>query len=336
MMAPGYSAMAIMLGPMNGFQSALDPVGPQASREARLWWFIFWICLVVFVLVWAVLSHAIAKRRGDGQPAPPNLHTEEVDRKATKIVTAATAVTVLTLFAVLVASVVGAKNSTQSLVSPSPVSIQVVGHQWWWEIRYQDANASQTLITANEIHVPVGIPIVMNTASRDVIHSFWPPNISGKRDLIPGYTNAFWFQVDKPGTYRGQCAEYCGLEHAKMAFLVVAESPQEFAKWKQAQIQAAPDPNDPVKQRGRDVFLQNTCVMCHTIRGTIAGSRVGPDLTHVAGRMSLAAGTLPNSRGNLAAWIADSQHIKPGNRMPPNPLPADDLQSLLTYLESLQ
>jgi cytochrome c oxidase subunit 2 len=216
------------------------------------------------------------------------------------------------------------------------VSIQVIGHQWWWEIRYKNSDPSQTFVTANEIHIPTGVPIVMNTASRDVIHSFWPPNISGKRDLIPGYTSAFWFQVDRAGTYRGQCAEFCGLQHAKMAFFVVAETPQEFEHWKQAQIQAAPDPNDPVKKRGQDVFLQNTCVMCHTIRGTIAGSRVGPDLTHVAGRMSLAAGTLPNSRGNLAAWIADSQHIKPGNRMPPNPLPSEDLQSLLTYLESLQ
>jgi cytochrome c oxidase subunit II len=330
------NSAAMMLGPLKGFQSALDPVGPQAVREAWLWWMIFWICLVVFVLVWLVLSRTIAKRRGGDQPAPPMLDTAEVDRKATKIVTAATVLTVITLFVILVESVIAAKNSTQALVSKNPVSIQVIGHQWWWEIRYQNSDASQTVVTANEIHVPTGVPIVMNGTSRDVIHSFWPPNISGKRDLIPGYNTAFWFQVDKPGVYRGQCAEFCGVQHAKMAFFVVAQTPQEFAQWTQTQLQSAPEPSDPTKKRGQEVFLKGPCVMCHTIRGTIAGSKVGPDLTHVGGRISIGAGTLPNSRGNLGAWIADSQHIKPGNRMPPNPLPADDFQALLTYLESLQ
>ena len=237
---------------------------------------------------------------------------------------------------VLVESVVAAKNESQGLVSKNPISIQVIGHQWWWEVVYPNTDPSQQVTTANEIHIPVGVPVVLNTASRDVIHSFWAPNLQGKRDLIPGYTTALWFEADRPGVFRGQCAEFCGLQHAKMAFYIVAEEPAKFQDWLQHQIAPAPSPDTDQKRRGQQVFESNACVMCHTVRGTLAGSRVGPDLTHVASRISLAAGTLPNNPGNLAAWIVDSQSIKPGNRMPPNMLPASDLQDLLAYLESLK
>ncbi len=324
-------------GPLDGFQSALNPAGPDAAREAKLWLAILWICIAVFVVVWAVLSVGIARRRGpDLRPAPPILDTEAVDRKARPIVAAAVLLSVAALFFVLVTSVRAERDDTRSEESKNPVSIQVIGHQWWWEVRYPNPDASQTIVTANEIHVPVGVPVVINTASRDVIHSFWAPNVKGKRDLIPGYTTAFWFRVDKPGIYRGQCAEFCGLQHAKMGFYLVAEPMDKFQQWEQAQIQPASDPRNPSQTEGQQVFLKNDCVMCHTIRGTIAGSRVGPDLTHVASRLSLGAATLPNNIGNLAGWIEDSQHIKPGNRMPPNPLSGDDLNALLAYLTSLQ
>lgn len=333
------SALAFwILGP-TPFQSALNPAGPQSARIERLYWLIFWISIAVFVLVIGTLSGAVTRKRARrGEPAMPApiLDTAAADRTATKIVSVAVGLTIVALFVMLVASVVAAKNETQSLVSKNPISIQVIGHQWWWEVVYPNTDPSQQVTTANEIHIPVGVPVVLNTASRDVIHSFWAPNLQGKRDLIPGYTTALWFEASQPGVFRGQCAEFCGLQHAKMAFYIVAEEPEKFQQWLQEQTKSAPDPDSDQKKHGEQVFLQNQCVMCHTIRGTIAGSRVGPDLTHVAGRMSLAAATLPNNIGNLAAWISDPQGIKPGNRMPPSPMPSSDLQDLLAYLETLK
>lgn len=327
---------ALWLDPAGGIQSALDPAGPHAARIERLWWLTFWITLVVFVLVIAVLCISIARRRRN-QPIPfPPKDKLPADRPASRVVAGSIALTLVTLFVLLFATVLAGKNQYNPRDPNTPVSIQVIGHQWWWEVRYTSSQADQTIITANEIHVPVGVPININTSSHDVIHSFWAPNVNGKRDLIPGYSTAFWFQADRPGTYRGQCAEFCGFQHAHMSFFLVAESSQQFERWKQQQLKSAPEPDTDTKIRGQAVFLSNACVMCHTIRGTIAGSRVGPDLTHVASRQSIGAGTLPNNRGNLAGWIADPQHIKPGVRMPPNPLSPDDLNALLDYMETLK
>jgi cytochrome c oxidase subunit 2 len=332
-----FSTLGVFLGPLSGFQSALNPAGPASQRIASLWLGILGVCIVVFVLVWAVLLRGVARtRQKTNAPPPPVLDTEAADRTARKVVTLAVAITLVTLFVILVSSVVTGKKTTVSFVSKDPITIEVVGHQWWWEIRYPSANASNTIVTANEIHVPTGVPIAMTASSRDVIHSFWAPNVHGKRDLIPGYSSTFWFQVDKPGIYRGQCAEFCGMQHAKMAFFVIAEPLDKYQEWQAQQVAASPAPVNDLQKRGQQVFLKNTCVMCHTIRGTIAGSRVGPDLTHLASRQSIAAATLPNNPGNLGAWIADSQHIKPGNYMPPNPLSGDDLTALLAYLESLK
>jgi cytochrome c oxidase subunit 2 len=177
---------------------------------------------------------------------------------------------------------------------------------------------------------------VIELRSTDVIHSFWPPNLSPKRDLIPGYVNSLWFRADTPGIYRAQCAEYCGHQHAKMAMLVVAEPPDSFAQWLVQQRDTAHTPADSLGLRGQEVFLASSCVMCHAIAGTPAGSRIGPDLTHLASRRTIAAGTLPNNRGNLAGWIVDPQRIKPGAKMPPNQLSPPDLNALLAYLESLR
>jgi cytochrome c oxidase subunit 2 len=174
------------------------------------------------------------------------------------------------------------------------------------------------------------------TNSKDVIHSFWAPSITGKRDLLPGYSSAFWFKVDNPGIYHGQCAEFCGLQHAHMGFSIVAEPVNKFQEWQQQQLKLAAEPATNDTQRGREVFLQSACVMCHTIRGTDAGSRIGPDLTHIASRNMIAAETLPNTTGALAGWIVDPQGIKPGTRMSPNALAPDDLQALVSYLQSLQ
>jgi len=172
--------------------------------------------------------------------------------------------------------------------------------------------------------------------SGDVIHSFWVPNLSGKIDLIPTHRNTIWIRADKPGTYRGQCAEFCGLQHAHMALQVVAEPPAQFEAWRRAQLEPARTPDTPERQRGQQVFTGLPCALCHTIRGTSAGGRTAPDLTHLATRRTIAAGVLPNTRGHLAGWILDAQGVKPGAAMPPNVIPPDDLQSLLDYLGNLE
>jgi cytochrome c oxidase subunit 2 len=319
-----------------GNQDALNSAGIQARRIENLWWLLFWVTLVVFILVMMFLARTMLRTGGSellGQkPAPQN---ESEDRPLAVGVFVAVAITVVTLFVLLVSGISTGK-ALASLQSKNPVTVEVIGHQWWWEVRYPDPVSKNIVTTANEIHIPVGTPIVLNSTSQDVIHSFWAPNIQGKRDLIPGRNTAIWFQADREGVFRGQCAEFCGHQHAHMAFLLIAETPEKFQAWLQHQREPASPPSDPAALHGEEVFLSTTCVMCHTIRGTDAGSKNGPDLTHLASRGTIAAGTVPNTPGYLAGWILDSQHIKPGNHMPPNNIPADDLQALLTFLEGLQ
>lgn len=316
-------------------QTMMRPAGPMSSRIESLWWFIFIIAIIVFVVVWIFLVGAAAKRKVNAQ-LPPDIHPDRNrEQRYLRRVVVASGLTLVILFGILGHSVVTGKYM-YSLESKNPVSIQVYGHQWWWEVQYPNDDASLWVTTANEIHVPIGVPIVLQTRSKDVIHSFWAPNIHGKRDLIPGHSSAIWFQVDQEGTYRGQCAEFCGAQHAHMAFYIVAEAPQKFQAWLDQQRKPAPDPVNPTLAHGKDVFEKGTCVMCHTIRGTNAGSRVGPDLTHLASRISIGAGTLPNNAGALGGWISDPQAVKPGVRMPPNPLPSQDLQALIAYLQTLK
>jgi len=317
-------------------QSALDPTGPQAALIEHLWWVIFWITLVVYCIVLAIFSAGLVKRRVRDIPPPTVIHESETEKHLSLIVAGSTLLTIIILFVILVQSVSASKWESRALTSKNPITIQVVGHQWWWEVTYPNTQADQTVTTANEIHIPVGVPVVINSTSRDVIHSFWAPNIHGKRDLLPGYNTAVWIQADQEGRFRGQCAEFCGHQHAHMAFFIVAESPEKFQAWLQQQVKPAADPTDPLAKRGQQIFTTRTCVMCHTIRGTDAGSRVGPELTHLASRETIAAGTLPNNVGNLAGWILDPQAIKPGNRMPPNPMTSEDLQALLAYLQTLR
>lgn len=324
-------AMSLDPGPHH----VLHPAAPQAGNIEWLYWVIFGVLTAVFVLMIAGFTWAGAKTGVAASHPLPIMEDKEGDHRARWVVGLAMGVTVVTLFVILVISVVTGKR-IHGPTSKNPVTIQVTARQWWWEITYPNPQADQTITTANEIHVPVGAPIVVLTNSKDVIHSFWAPSITGKRDLIPGYSSAFWFQVDQPGTYHGQCAEFCGLQHAHMGFSVVAEPVDQFQAWQQQQLKAAAEPSTSEAVRGRDVFLTHACLMCHTIRGTDAGSHVGPDLTHIAGRNMIAAETLPNTAGALAGWIVDPQRIKPGTRMSPNPLAPDDLQALIVYLRSLQ
>jgi cytochrome c oxidase subunit 2 len=329
-----HTAMGIFAG-LPGDHRILHPAGPQSAHIEWLYWVIFWICLVVYVLVVAGFTRAGRRSYSTSREMLPIMKDPAGDRRAAWAVGAAVTVTVLTLFAVLFMTVITGKK-VEGLTSKNPITVQVIGHQWWWEVIYPNSQADQTVTTANEIHLPVGRPVVILTNSADVIHSFWAPNVNGKRDLLPGYSSAFWMQIDQPGTYHGQCAEFCGLQHAHMGFSIVAESDEEFEAWKSQQLKPAPDPSAPDVVHGREVFLTHACVMCHTVRGTDAGSRMGPDLTHVASRNMIAAETLPNTPGALAGWIVDPQRIKPGNHMAPNPLDPADLQDLVTYLGSLK
>jgi cytochrome c oxidase subunit II len=284
---------------------------------------------IVFVLVVAALVWATFRRRRGEE------RTDESDRSMRTPVIVATAATTIILFVFLMLDLSVGRAITSN-PGPEALQVRVTGHQWWWEVQYRDSLPQNWATTANEIHIPVGRPVVFELRSTDVIHSLWPPNLNGKRDLIPGNENSIWFQADSPGVYRGQCAEFCGHQHAKMGFLIVADPPDSFRTWLARQRDTAMTPTDTVALRGQEVFLSSSCVMCHTISGTPAGSRIGPDLTHLASRRTIAAGTLPNTRGNLAGWIVNPQAIKPGVRMPATSLDSDDLQALLTYLESLK
>jgi cytochrome c oxidase subunit 2 len=233
---------------------------------------------------------------------------------------------------VLVPLLILSLESSAELKQPQEaMTIRVVGKMWWWEVSYPE----QGIITANEIHIPAGEKVRLELESTDVVHSLWVPNLNGKRDLIPGITNEFWLQADEPGVYRGQCAEYCGLQHANMVLYVVAHSPAEFREWTEQRQPADSAPQDPDLIRGHDVFQSAGCATCHAVRGTAAAGKAGPDLTHFGSRRTI-AGIVPNNRGNVAGWIADPHAIKPGVKMPRTYLHADDLLALTSYLESLQ
>ncbi len=310
--------------------SVLTPAGEPAAAIHALWTLMWIVCVAVFVVVLAGVGIAMAS----GLRA--RAHERATSEAAlTRSVAGGIGVTVVILLGLLVASIAtGRVVSTQP--QSSAVTIAVIGHQWWWEVQYEDAVPSRRVLTANELHIPTNRPVVLKVTSRDVIHSFWVPSLQGKRDLIPGYTTAIWMNAGRPGRFRGQCAEFCGVQHAHMAFDVVAESDDEFEAWLAMMREPARDPPDAASRTGRDLFMQSRCPACHSVRGSAAAGQSGPDLTHVATRTTLGAGTLPNTPEHLAAWIRDPQASKPGNQMPPNPLPADAMQALVAYLQTLR
>lgn len=312
---------------MPHLQSIIHPAGIQAARVSHLWWVMFWICAVVWAAVAVAALVAIARGRRGSSTA--------TDAQIGRSVTVAGGLSVAALLGLLFQSIVTGR-ALDTLRSPDALRIQVTGNQWWWDVQYEHAVPALRVTTANEIHIPVGKPIRFDLLSTDVIHSLWIPNLQGKIDLVPGRLNELWLRADEPGIYRGQCAEYCGLQHAKMALVVVAEPPDDFERWLTANRAPASPPTTPEQERGRDIFERSPCAMCHTIAGTSAGGRSAPDLTHLASRSTIGAGTLPNTKGYLAGWIADPQHIKPGNRMPPPGLNGEELQAVLAYLETLK
>jgi cytochrome c oxidase subunit II len=305
-------------------QSTLSPHGPAAGDIATLWWVLFWISAAVCVIVFVLLVVALFRRR------------EIADRRPTEANKLVLSLGVGIPTVILLGTFGFSLHTIQTTSNPGTapaVKITVTGRQWWWEVHYDNP----PITTANELHIPVGQPVQITLVAADVIHSFWVPELQKKTDMIPGRVNTSWIQADQPGDYRGQCAEYCGTQHAHMAFHVIAQTPADYNAWAKAQSQPAAAPSAELA-RGVQVFSSAGCIGCHAIRygsGSVGGS-VGPDLTHLASRGYIAAGELHNVPGNLAGWVVDSQAIKPGNFMPPIPLGSNDLQALLAYLESLQ
>ena len=311
--------------------STLDPSGPQAQRIDSLWWYMFTVSAAVWTIV--VIALLYAAWHSSRRTRPDD--SDDVNERLKRPVIGATVITVLILVATLVYDVTTGE-ALASLPRDKALRIEVIGHQWWWEAKYIDPTPGNQLSVANEIHIPVGEPVQFVGSSADVIHSFWIPSLAGKKDLIPGHATALWLQADKPGLYRGQCAEFCGHQHAKMAVLIVAETRKQFDEWyKKSMLPAAP-PSDSATKVGENVFMSKGCPLCHTVGGTRAFGQIGPSLTHIGSAYTLAAGSLKNTRGNLAGWIVDPQSIKPGSKMPPNDLSGTELQALLSYLESLK
>lgn len=322
------SACATTTNRVPDIPSALDPQGPAAANIANLWWLLFGLGTAVFVVVTALLLFIVVTHRRSGDILEPDLRAPD---HRTWIwwggVIAPAIILGITLFFTL-------RSHSALAYPPTPpvLTIEVIGRQWWWEVRYPD----HEITTANEIYIPAGQPVNFRLTTADVIHSFWVPELNGKIDMIPGKTNTLWLQATESGIYRGLCAEFCGIQHAKMQYLVIAVPPAEFDKWIEQQRQPAPAPTDEITRRGQQIFLGSACVYCHAIRGTNASGQLGPDLTHLASRRTLGAGILPNNRGTLGGWTINSQHIKPGNHMPPMNLDGAELQALLDYLATLQ
>ena len=310
-----------------GTQSALAPRGPAADQIAGLWWFMFGSALAVYVVVLALIVAAIGRRNREKSSA-------DMDRSRW-FLRAGLIIPPIVLAAVFMASE-RASGVLHAQHERDDVVVRVKGWQWWWEVTYVGSKRDQDVVTANEIHIPVGRRVRLELTTGDVIHSFWVPNLQGKVDQVPGRTNVLWLEAERPGVSRGQCAEYCGTQHTHMALRVVAEPPDAFAAWLANERRSAVISSDSLSQRGLGLFGQAGCAYCHAIRGTNSLGKYGPDLTHLASRHTIGAGAADNTAENLATWIAEAQRIKPGNRMPNVPLDAEQRRAIVHFLMQLR
>jgi cytochrome c oxidase subunit 2 len=319
------------LGCEQNGQSALHPSGPGAERITQLWWLMLGLGAAVFLLVLAVLYRALTHHGDRAEP-----YRVSGERASTRwVLGGGVALPTLVLVPLLLITL----RILAALTPPNDkgtLEVAVTGWQWWWDVQYTGEKPESRLRTANELHIPVGRPVRVRLEAGDVIHSFWVPSLQGKMDLVPGQVNTTWIQADTAGIYRGECAEYCGLQHTRMQFRVIALPADEFAAWMAEQRKSGVTASDSMTQAGHAVFMTAGCALCHSIRGTSARSVAGPDLTHFGSRSTIAAGTLPNTRGHLAGWIGNPQAIKPGNLMPRIPLRPQELQAVVAYLASLR
>jgi len=319
-----------------GLHDALQAMGPNAAHVVDLWRIFLVICTAVFAAVLVALFLALRRAPRASPADPPDLHmVNRAEPGPRRHVAIAVASSVLLLLVLIVASVFTDRALARMSLKDA-LHVEVVGHQWWWTVRYLAAEPTETLITANELHIPVGRPVIVRLKSDDVIHSLWIPSLSGKKDLIPGRTAIMTLRADKAGLYEARCAEFCGLQHANMALTVHAKPPGEFEAWRRQQLQPAAEPAEPQALRGKSLFQSMSCALCHTIQGTMALGRRAPDLTHIASRQRIAGGSLANTPANLSSWIADPQRHKPGVNMPATPMSPADLAAIVAYLGTLQ
>ena len=317
-------ALLWLLTGCGGPQSALTPSGAEAEEISRLFWTATIVSLTVLTLVSLMLVLAL-------NPDPARRHRLA---HARIVIIGGIALPVAVLSGLLTYGFhyLGAGSARGDAAAPD---ITIIGKRWWWEVIYQDGG--RRIVSANELRLPVGQPMVLNLESDNVIHSFWAPQLAGKLDMIPGRTNVLTVTAEKAGISRGQCAEFCGAAHALMSFQVVAMPPEDFREWLAAQSAPAAPPRTQEMRRGAIIFAQNGCGACHQVRGTAAAGTIGPDLTHVGSRLSLGAATLANDAAAFARWIAGSQHVKPDNLMPDfSHLTADELSDLAAYLDGLE
>lgn len=320
---------ALLLCGCSDQQSALDPAGDQAARLLTLFQLMLWICGIAYLLLLLFLGWSFLRCR----------RTQEADDKAQseRRLESLLGVWIGLILVGLTLLILGSFLSDRSLGETADgqvLHIRVTGHQWWWRIEYRQPSG-QWIETANEMHLPAGRSAVVELRSADVIHSFWVPNLAGKTDMIPGRSNSIVITPRTPGTYRGQCAEFCGVQHANMAFLVKVEAPATFGRWLAAQARPAGRAS-PSEARGYALVMGGSCSACHHIGGTPSAGRVGPDLTHFASRSTIAAGTVPLTHASLRGWILQPQGVKPGNAMPASDFSPQDAQAVARYLETLK
>ena len=323
----GFTACgSALLAACNTVQSALAPVADESRAIERVWDLMLWICGPMYVLVLLALGYALWRNRGNG-------HGRASDRTLWFGLLGFTVLTAGLLTVLTAQSYVQDRRLHAPVVDP--VNVRITAKQWWWQVEYLDADPSKQFTTANELHLPVDRPARIELRSADVIHSLWIPVLNGKEDLIPGHANTITMTPRKSGRYRGQCAEFCGLQHANMALDVQVDDAAAFASWQAHQRMPAPAPTTPTAIAGRNDFNALSCAMCHAISGTPAGGVVGPNLTHLASRRTLAAGAMPLDRTALQTWIADPQRHKPGTNMPTVPLQPQQLSDITDYLMTL-
>ena len=312
----------------------LDSAGPRAGAIVPLTWYMLIVSILVCVIIGWLLLRALRSAQGSGGAAETRAVAVAEGPSGLLWIRNGLLISGVPLLIALVWTMV-----TLAAVSGPPshpaLTLDVTGHQWWWEVRYEGTQAADTFTTANEIHIPVGQRVLIRLHGGDVIHSFWVPKLSGKTDMIPGQVNLSWLEARTPGVYTGQCSEYCGLQHAHMLLQVIAQPQQEFSVWREQQLHTATPADSPAAEHGAQL-VEYRCGLCHQIRGTHAGAHSAPDLSHIAGRRTLAAGMLPNNVGTLAAWIENAHGLKPGNLMPNQQLTGEDLSDVLAYLELQQ
>ena len=312
-----------MKAPLNYF---LHSYGPATKPVLMLDWVFTAICCTVCLIVCFLLLAALFHKRKAVDK------TKEVQGKDMHWVYWGTGLSTLTLFGMVIYALIVLDQTATPSQHPA-LTISVTGYDWWWEAVYDKDDPQQRFTVANEIHIPTHVPVLIKLQSADVIHAFWVPQLAGKTQMIPGMTNQQWLQADEPGIYRGQCTQYCGVQHAHMAFEIIAENAADFSKWKEAQ--RTPSESSEKTAAGQKLFMAQ-CSGCHTVRGTEAEGSHGPDLTHLGSRRLIAAGMLTNTPQNQMDWVMNAQDIKPGARMPSMTLSDSEAAALNAYLTSLK